>query len=149
MQRSQIAYSAKIAELRTKTASLYQKQQAREFEKLESVFMTFTVIAVITFLSLLVFEFPIATKQISTFSLLLIVPGVFAVSMRILVKQDEMLYESYVLEIMRYEAELEALGLEGYYSQEEDRTRDILSSLGFDNGLIGGALNMWPLAAAE
>lgn len=149
MQRAQIAYSAKIAELRTKTAALYQKQQAREFQKLELVFMTCTVFAVIVFLSLLVFDFSFATKQISMFTLLLIVPGVFAVSMRILTKQDQILYESYVLEIMRYEAELDGMGLEDYYSQEEDKTGDILSSLGFDNGLIGGTLDMGPLEARE
>ena len=147
MQRSQIAYSARISELRTKTAALYKKLQAREFEKLELVFMIFTVFAVIAFLSLLVFDSSFATKQVSTFALLLIVPGVFAVSMKTLVKQDEMLYESYVLEIMRYEADLEAMGLSSYYSQEDERTRDILSSLGFDNGLIGGTLGMRPLEA--
>lgn len=60
-----------------------------------------------------------------------------------------MLFESYVLEINRYEAELKSMGLENYYSNEDDRTSDILSSLGFDNGLIGGTLNIRPLEAAE
>jgi hypothetical protein len=149
MQRSQIAYSAKIAELRTKTAELKQKQQAGEFKKLELVFMNLTVLAVITSLSLMVFDFSFFTKQIGVFLLAIMIPGVFLVSMRSLVNQDQMLYASYLLEIMRYEAELDAMGLSDYYSQEDDRTRDILSSLGFDNGLIGGTLDMSPLKAAD
>ena len=92
MQRSQISYSAKIAELRTKTAALYQQQQVGEFEKLESVFSTLTVIAVITSLSLLVFDFSFFTKQLGLLLLALMIPGVFAVSMRLLVKQDQMLF---------------------------------------------------------
>ena len=149
MQRSQISYSAKIAELRTKTAALYQKQQAGEFRKIESVFSTLTVVALITSLSLLVFDFSFATEQIGPLLLALMIPGIFAVSMRLLVKQDQMLFESYVLEINRYEVELESMGLESYYSNEDDRTRDILSSLGFDSGLIGGTFDMRPLEAAE
>lgn len=149
MQRSQVAYSTKIAELRTKTVALYEKQQAGEFRKLESVFSTLTVIAVITSLSLLVYDFSFATKQIGILLLALMIPGIFTVSMRLLVKQDQMLFESYVLEINRYEAELESMGLESYYSNEDDRTMDILSSLGFDNGLIGGTQRMRPLEAAE
>lgn len=149
MQRTQISYSVKIAHLKTKTAALYQKQQSREFQRLELVSLTFTVFALITFLSLLVFDFTFASKLIGIFVLLLTVPGVFTVSTRILIKQDQMLYESYALEIMRYEAELESMGLRDFYSQEEERTRDILSSLGFDNGLIGGMLDMHPLEASE
>lgn len=149
MQRSQISYGAKIAELRSKTAALYQKQQAGEFGKLESVFETLTVIAVIASSSLLVFDFSFLTKQIGMLLLALMSPGIFLVSMRLLVKQDQMLYESYVLEINRYEAELESMGLMDYYSQEDDRTRDILSSLGFDSGRIGGTLDTRPLVAAE
>jgi hypothetical protein len=149
MQRSQISYSAKIAKLRTKTSALYRKQQAGEFRKLESVFSTLTVIAVITSLSLLVFDFSFFIKQIGMLLLALMSPGIFAVSMRLLANQDEMLYESYVLEINRYQAELDSMGLMDYYSQDHDRTRDILSSLGFDNGLIGGTLDMGPLEAAE
>lgn len=149
MQRSQIAYSAKIAELRTKTAALYQKQQSGEFRKLESLFSTLTVVAVITSLSMLVFDFSFVTKQFGLLLLAVMNPGIFAVSMRLLVKQDQMLFESYVMEINRYEAEIESMGLENYYSQEEDKTRDILSSLGFDSGLIGGTLDMGPLEARE
>jgi hypothetical protein len=61
-------------------------------------------------------------------------PGVYLTSRTLLVKQDETLFESYVLEIMRYEAELEAMGLSSSDGQEEERTRDILNSLGFDTG---------------
>ena len=149
MQRTQISCSAKIVELRTKTAALYQKQQTGEFGKLESVFEALTVSAVITSFLLLVFDFSFLTKQINVLLLALMIPGIFLVSIRLLVKQDQMLYESYVMEINRYEAELESMGLMDYYSQEDDRTRDILRSLGFDNGLIGGTLDMRPLEAAE
>ena len=45
---------------------------------------------------------------------------------------------------------LEALKLQGVtYSNEDDRTRDILSSLGFDSGLIGATFDVRPLEASE
>lgn len=62
---------------------------------------------------------------------------------------DQILFETYTLEITRYESEIEMNGLSVYYGQEDDLTQDILDALGFHDGRIGGALNAEPLQAAE
>ena len=147
MKRSQKACHGAIQGLRNKTQALYQKQQADQahFDKLEKYFLVFTVA-----LSLLnwIFSFPIQL-QLGAIFLVLLIPAVLILFAKIHSNHDQMLFESYVLEIMRYEIELQRMGLSESYPEENDLTRDILRSLGFENGLIGGSSEIWPLEPAQ
>ncbi len=148
LQRSQFAYSGKIIALRAKTAALYEKQQAdrAKFEKIATVF--WILVVVLTLLQN-IFDLLSAVEQLGGVLLIFIIPIFSLLAMKIHVNHDDMLFESYMLEIMSYESELETNGLLVYYGLEDDLTRDILKSLGFHDGRIGGVLNAWPLDAAE
>jgi hypothetical protein len=147
MKRSHMACSGAIRVLREKTQPLYQKQKADQahFDKLEIYFFVF--IAVLSLLNW-IFTFPIQL-QLGAIFLALLIPAVFILFTKIHSNHDQMLFETYILEIMRYQAELEMMGLAESYLEENDLTRDILRSLGFDNGLIGGFLKIWPLEPAQ
>lgn len=68
-------------------------------------------------------------------------------------RHDSALFSFYVAEIERYQAELQSLGLSDNYEGEDSGgnpekdavTRNILTTLGFDSGLIGAELDTWPL----
>lgn len=147
MKRSHMACSGAIRVLREKTQPLYQKQKADQahFDKLEIYFFVF--IAVLSLLNW-IFTFPIQL-QLGAIFLALLIPAVFILFTKINSNHDQLLFETYILEIMRYQAELEMMGLAESYLEENDLTRDILRSLGFDNGLIGGFLKIWPLEPAQ
>jgi hypothetical protein len=147
MKRSHVACSGVIRVLRKKTEPLYQKQKADQahFDKLEIYFLVF--IAVLLLLNW-IFTFPIQL-QLGAIFLALLILAVFILFTKIHSNHDQMLVETYILEIMRYQAELQMMGLAESYLEEDDLTRDILRSLGFDSGLIGGSLEIRPLEAAQ
>jgi hypothetical protein len=148
MQRTQVTCARNVFALREKTAALGQKQLAdhRTFKKLE--FSFFVVVGTIVFLQL-IFNFLSSADQFAFFVMSLIVSASYIVLKTVHENCDQILFETYTLELTRYESEIEMNGLSVYYGQEDDLTQDILNALGFHDGRIGGALNAEPLKAAE
>ena len=153
MQRSHAAFSGKIYFLREKTQALYKKQSEDSivFSRWGSSFYAVSTIAV----SLLVFFNLLSSVEALGVTIIIFIIFSTTVLLRDMhVKHDKLLFESYILEIMRYEAGLEIMGLselsESYGLENHDGlTMDILSSLGFHNGLLGGGFKTWPLEPAE
>lgn len=111
--------------------------------------MSFCGVAVALAMLQLIFEFSSSDEQLAFFIATLIIASTYVVIKTVHQNHDKALFESYTLEIIRYESEIEMSGLAISYAQEDDLTRDILNALGFHDGAIGGVLNARPLEAAD
>jgi hypothetical protein len=145
--RSHAVICGVIADLRRKMQVLHEKRQIDRayFKKIETIFIG--LIFSLLFLSWIL-SISIQIKFGAFFSVVLIF-AVFIIYKKIHLGRDEILSEAYVLEIISYEAELQMMGLVERYDQDADLFRNILASLGFDDGLIGGASRVWPLEPAR
>lgn len=150
MQRSHAAFSEKIYFLREKTQALYKKQSEDSivFSRWGSSFYAVCTIAVSL---LVIFNLLSSVEALGVTIVIFIIFSTVVLLRDVHVKHDQLLFESYILEIMRYEASLEIMGLSESYGIEDDDglTMDILSSLGFHNGLLGSGFKTWPLEPAE
>ena len=134
---------------REKTFPLHEKMRADQetYDRLKLVFLLLLLIG-----SVLLLWVP-PHVAIEIILLIVVISLHIRSEHRNTARHDSALLNFYVAEIERYQAELQSLGLSdncegedlGGNPEEDAVTRDILTTLGFDSGLIGSELDTWPL----
>ena len=134
---------------REKTFPLHEKMRAdqKTYDRLKLVFLLLLLIG-----SVLLLWVP-PHVAIEIILLIVVISLHIRSEHRNTARHDSALLNFYVAEIERYQAELQSLGLSdncegedlGGNPEEDAVTRDILTTLGFDSGLIGSELDTWPL----
>ena len=135
---------------REKTFPLHEKMRADQeaYDHLKLVFLLLLLIG-----SVLLLWVPPHVHAIEVILFIVVISLHIRSEHRNTARHDSALFDFYVAEIERYQAELQSLGLSDNYegedlggNPEEDAvTRKILTTLGFDSGLIGSELDTWPL----
>lgn len=136
----------RINGLRAQTRSLDAKKEAdsKAWDKLHILFLIFIFVAFV----LLVF-FDRSEIEKNTYSTLVVIVWAGGFIIKAVIKgHDSMVFEMFVLEISRFESELRIIGLQEYIS-DDDLTKCILESLGFDVVRIASRFNTSPLDPSE
>ncbi len=142
MKRTHEACSARIGYFRGLTSALHKKTELceRRFNRAYlSTLMVFAVIAVVNASPWKI------TSQIVTIALLAICIFAEYLFLAIYLNHTSALFAFHEAEIIRYQSEIDSMGLYESYSDTNEMTEDILRSLGFGDNLIGTDLEISPL----
>lgn len=142
---------ARIEGLREKTRDLHQRLEMSA-NLHEKFLLKYWIIVCMVLLAALFFLRPASNEMAALIVLgIALLRGYIEIFHEIGRRHDKQLFENNILEINRNLDIISAMGLHDYYSSEEqsDLHRDILTSLGYDSGLIGGAAALWPLKPAD
>jgi hypothetical protein len=142
MKRTQEACSLRIEYLRGLTSALSKKIQLYERIFNRAYLSTLLIFAAIAVLN----ESPWRiTSQVATIALLAICIFTEYSLLAIFSNHASILFALYEAEVIRYQTEIDSMGLHGSYSDTNEMTEDILRNLGFGDNLIGTDLKISPL----